>query len=172
MSPPTTPAPTGEPHKPATGRRIVPTTPGAAREEPRAVHSLADCMAAANDDAGDADFVVIYGAPGTGKSSFAAGFPRPWFLRVDPKGTQSLPRSINKSNVPTTWDELPGKRFDPQRPSIMGLLRVILDSETPPGTPSTRRKPCCSSICASSAKSTRSRHTTAAMGTVSPSQPR
>lgn len=134
MSPPTTPAPSPDAPKPGTGRRIAPPTPGTVREEPRAVYSLADCMAPSDDDAGDADFVVIYGAPGTGKSSFAAGFPRPWFLRVDPKGTQSLPRSINKSNVPTTWDELPGKRFDPQRPSIMGLLRVILDSETPPGT--------------------------------------
>ena len=97
-------------------------------------HSLSACLSSDDEPDTNADFKFIYGAPGTGKSSFAAGFPNALFVRIDPKGTQSLPRSIAKTRVPLTWDEQDRQPFDPMHPSVMGLLRTILDSEEVPGT--------------------------------------
>jgi hypothetical protein len=51
-------------------------------------------------------FAVVYGGPGLGKSTCAAGAEKPFFVPADPSGMRSLPRSIPKSATPTTWDAL------------------------------------------------------------------
>lgn len=51
-------------------------------------------------------FVEVYGGPGLGKSTFAAGAESPYFVPADPNGLRSLPKSIPRSNTPSTWDAL------------------------------------------------------------------
>lgn len=50
-------------------------------------------------------FVVIGGPPKYGKTTFAAGAPRPVFILADRNGLDGLPASIPRT-VPETWDDI------------------------------------------------------------------
>ena len=111
MSPPTTPAPTGEPPrapppKPG-GTPIAPPSPRAPQAPAKpAAASFAELCAPASTAERDAVFCAVYGGAGLGKSTFASGAPAPFFVPVDPTGTRSIPRSVPRSATPATWTDL------------------------------------------------------------------
>ena len=49
-----------------------------------------------------ADFIMVYGQPGIGKSSFAANAPNPYFIDAD-NGTAQID---THSNVPENWNQI------------------------------------------------------------------
>lgn len=116
MSPPTTPAPTGEPprappNKPppniAGGTPITPPTPA-----PKAAAVPAQSLSAADvgallapSDAPRGYFVNVAGPEKYGKTTFAHGAPSPLFILTDRGGLKSLPKSTPKI-IPDSWDAI------------------------------------------------------------------
>ena len=104
MSPPTTPAPTGEPPRappPKPGGTPIAPPPRAPAPEPAHEPPPADT------DTPKGFFVVVAGPPKYGKTTFASGAPRPRFIMADRNGLARLPRSIARDSV-ASWADIIG----------------------------------------------------------------
>lgn len=71
-------------------------------------------------------YVNVAGPPKYGKSTFAAGAPRPVFVLTDSGGMKSLPRLIPR-RTPTTWPEVI-QAFEVLRDKPHGFGTVVLDT--------------------------------------------
>jgi hypothetical protein len=75
--------------------------------------------------------VLLVGPPKVGKTTFAWGAPRPVFVQADEAGLSVLPSEVPYA-VPVVWDRYPGS--DPSEPTVIGLVRSILEGEHEYGT--------------------------------------
>lgn len=101
--------------------------PAAPVAHPR--RSLAELASTAPIGHGDdlpPTWINLIGPNGTGKTTFANGAPRPYFLFTDRKGHRSIPMTTPRVFV-TAWDKLPAESGEVI--SIMGTLRRLRDEE-------------------------------------------
>ena len=77
-----------------------------------------------------AEDVFILGPHGTGKSTFARGFPDPIVICADPHEAADIPADV-PNITPVRWDDPDGEPFDPDAPSLLGFLRVLATEEHP-----------------------------------------
>jgi hypothetical protein len=113
MSPPTTPAPTGEPprapQRPAQQQRITPQRPQQStapeKPAPRAAPTLAD-LVTEGDDRGEIPpaVIVVHGGRGVGKTSFGAAARGAVTLAIEDPELASLPRTVKRIVVSSKED--------------------------------------------------------------------
>jgi hypothetical protein len=68
------------------------------------------------------------GPPGTGKSTFARGAPDPIVICADPHEAADMPADV-PNMTPVAWDDPDDGPFNPERPSMLGFLRMLANEE-------------------------------------------